>query len=148
MGKGDRKTKRGKITKGTYGVSRLKKKNKKRKNAATLVKSGRKRPVKRSTRKKTEVKKVAEIEKKQVETIAETTEEIKVEKVKKDKEIVEKYKPEKEKVEKEKTEKEIVEKDKAEKEIVEKDKVEKEIIEKDKPEKEKVEKDKAEQKSK
>jgi len=98
MGKGDRKTKRGKITKGTYGVSRLKKKNKKRKNTTVLVKSGRKRPVKRSTRKKTGVKEL--VEKKQVETLAETTGEIKVDEDKAPKEITEKGKPENEKTEK------------------------------------------------
>lgn len=39
MGRGDKKTKKGKITKGSYGVSRLKADNKKQTNKATKAKA-------------------------------------------------------------------------------------------------------------
>lgn len=42
MGKGDKKTKRGKISKGTYGVSRPKSANKKSEPAATRAKKKKK----------------------------------------------------------------------------------------------------------
>jgi 30S ribosomal protein S31 len=40
MGKGDIRTRRGKIFRGTYGTTRLKKKNLKKKKAAEAAKTG------------------------------------------------------------------------------------------------------------
>lgn len=49
MGKGDRKTRRGKIIKGTYGNVRLNKKNKKRINTIKIkIKKNRKKKINNS----------------------------------------------------------------------------------------------------